>query len=42
MKPPSEVEMPHKPAKLPVVEQLGLIAFVVAVAAATVAATAWG
>ena len=42
MKPPSAVEQPDKPAKPTVVEQLGIIAVVGAVAAATVAATALG
>ena len=45
MKPPSEVEKPHTPAKPAnpmVVEQLGLIAYVVDVAAAADAATALG
>ena len=42
MKPPSEVENPHKPARPTDVEQLGMIVFVPAVAVANVATTALG
>ena len=42
IKPPSEVENPHKPTKPMVVKYLGMIAYVDAVASATVAAPALG
>ena len=42
MIPPSEFEKPHKPAKPTDLEQFGMIAYVVAVAVATVAATTLG